>query len=57
MLIMLSLEAEGDMWSLPPAPAAVLGTIALPKKGVGLTDRHTDIAGKRETSLPVAARC
>lgn len=40
--IMLSLVAEGDVWSHPPAPAAVLGTTALPKRGVGLADTHTD---------------
>lgn len=55
--IMLSLEAEGDTWSHPPAAAAVLGPIALPEKGVGLTDRHSDRAGKREMSFPAAASC
>ena len=40
-----------DISSHPPASAAVLGTIALPKQGVGLTDRQTDIDGKRELSL------
>lgn len=46
--IMLSVEAEEDVWSHPPAPAAVLGTTALPNKHGALTDRHTDTAGRGE---------
>lgn len=42
----------GDISSHPSASAAVLGSVALPKQGVGLADRQTDREGKRELSLP-----
>lgn len=39
--VIFVVTGRGDISSHPPASAAVLGTIALPKQGVGLTDKQT----------------